>query len=100
MAKRKLPVSWLKNLPPLVTSAKLRSMAMAAAGRPTESRKGTTVYHNHGSKRYVVRSLKVSLRGSNGVHYETHGYECVICGLWGNDKFKQMQLEALEELLG
>ena len=84
---------------PSCPDCRLKKLLARVAGTPVDIRKGTTLYHEHSGKRYVVRTVKVSQMRSNGVHYETHGYECVICGIWSNEVFKQIQLEALEELL-
>ena len=70
-------------------------MPPLASGSPSESRKGTTLYHEHGDQKIIVRATKVSLRRSNGVHYETIGHWCPVCGFQLNDAGKRMQLEAL-----
>lgn len=85
---------------PACPECRLKKLLAVTLGTPTETRKGTTLFHVHRGVQYVVRALKVSLERSNGVHYETHGYECLVCGMWGNARFKERQLEALEELLG
>ena len=74
-------------------------MPRVASRSPSESRKGTTVYHEHSGEKMLVRATKVSLRRSNGVHYQTIGLSCPICGFQVNDAGKRMQLEDLERLL-
>ena len=75
-------------------------MPQIASTNPTESRKGTTVYHEHSGKKIVVRATKVSLRRSKGVHYETIGHWCPVCGFRLSEAGKRMQLEALERVAG
>ena len=74
-------------------------MPPVASGSPTESRKGTTVYHEHGGKKILVRAAKISLRRSKGVHYETIARWCSICGFELSDRGKRLQMEALEGLM-
>ena len=61
---------------------------------------GTTVYHEHSCQKITVRATKISIRRSNGLHYETIAHWCPICGFQVNDIGRRMQLEALEGLLG
>jgi len=44
-------------------------------------------------------AIKVSRRRSNGVHYQTIGRWCLICGFALNEAGKDMPLQALESLL-
>jgi len=44
-------------------------------------------------------AIKVSRRRSNGVHYQTIGRWCFICGFVLNEAGKDMPLRALESLL-
>ena len=74
-------------------------MPNIASGSPAESRKGTTVYHEHSGQKIVVRAAKVSLRRSNGVHYETIAHWCPVCGFQLNDRGKLLQMEALKGLM-
>ena len=76
------------------------NMPTLASGRPTESRKGTTVYqkNEHGGKKIVVRATKVSIRGSGGVQYQTIAHWCPVCRFQLSDKGKQLQIETLEGL--
>ena len=75
-------------------------MPPVASGSPSASRKGTTLYHEHSGKKIVVRATKVSLRRSNGVHYETIGHWCPVCGFQLSDRGKQLQFDTLAELMG
>ena len=76
-------------------------MPPVASGSPSESRKGTTVYHDeHRGKKIVVRATNVSLRRSNGVHYETIGHWCPVCGFQLSDRGKRLLVEALKGLMG
>ena len=75
-------------------------MTPLASGSPAESRKGTTLLHEHGGQKIVVRATKVSLRQSNGVHYETIGHWCPVCGFRLSDRGKQLQYDTLAELMG
>ena len=55
--------------------------------------------NEHGGKKVTVRATKVSLRRSNGVHYETIGHWCPVCGFQLNDRGKQLQFDTLAELM-
>ena len=55
------------------------------SGRPSESRKGTTVYHEHGGRKVLVGATKVSLGRITGVHYTTIDRWCSICGFQLSD---------------
>lgn len=74
-------------------------MPPIASASATESRKGTTVYHEHNGKKVIVRATKVSLRRSNGVHYETIGRWCPVCGFRLSEKGKRLQVEFLKGLM-
>lgn len=62
----------------------------------TQSRNHTTVYHLHYGHKFIVRAVKVSKRGSRGVHYLTIARVCSVCGFELNRAGKRMQLEDLE----
>ncbi len=48
---------------------------------------------------WLTMAIKVSRRRSNGVHYQTIGRWCFICGFVLNEAGKDMPLRALESLL-
>ena len=54
----------------------------------------------HRGKKIVVRATNVSLRRSNGVHYETIGHWCPVCGFQLRDRGKRLLVEALKGLMG
>lgn len=88
-----------KKLPDCL-ECRLKKRLLAVAGTPTERRKGDTLYHIHHGIQYVVRVVRWSVTRSGSVFDEVVGQLCRICGFQANSKFKQLQLEALEELLG
>ena len=90
MTKKKLPAC---------PDCKLKKLLARVAGTPTERRKGDTLYHIHHGKEYVVKAVRWSLWRSGNVYDETIGQACVICGFEANSKYREVQLEALEELL-
>ena len=51
-----IPLLAIVNGLPVCASGKLGNIATVVSGRPTESRKGSTVFHNHGSQKFVVRA--------------------------------------------
>ncbi len=78
-----------------IGQVRLEPMPQVASGSPLASRKGTKLFHEHNGQKIVVRATKVSLRQSNGVHYETIGHWCPVCGFQLNYRGKRMQLEAM-----
>ena len=76
-------------------------MPPIASASPSESRMGTTLFaREHSGQKIVVRATKVSLRRSNGVHYENIGHWCPICGFQLSEAGRRLQLETLAQLMG